>query len=58
MDKPDLDPPGKGRDERAIDLARRLARFRKRVEAEGRKRSLGVIDQAISDAADDTDGGH
>ena len=34
----------------ATDLARRLARYRRRVEAEGRKRSLRVIDRAISDA--------
>ena len=32
------------------DLARRLARYRRRVEAEGRKRSLHLIDRAISDA--------
>jgi hypothetical protein len=32
------------------DLARRLARYRRRVEAEGRKRSLREIDQAIRDA--------
>jgi hypothetical protein len=34
----------------AVDLARRLARYRTRVEAEGRKRSLQVIDKAIKDA--------
>jgi hypothetical protein len=33
------------------DLARRLERYRRRVEAEGRKRSLRVIDRAIDDAA-------
>jgi len=32
------------------DLARRLARYRRRVEAEGRKRSLRMIDRAIEDA--------
>jgi hypothetical protein len=32
------------------DLARRLERYRTRVEAEGRKRSLEVIDRAIRDA--------
>jgi hypothetical protein len=32
------------------DLARRLARYRKRVEAEGRPRSVKVIDRAIEDA--------
>jgi hypothetical protein len=34
------------------DLARRLARYRRRVAAEGRDRSLEVIDRAIS-AADE-----
>jgi len=34
------------------DLARRLARYRRRVEAEGRKRSLRVIDRAINDAGE------
>jgi hypothetical protein len=34
----------------SADLARRLSRYRSRVEAEGRKRSLHVIDQAIKDA--------
>lgn len=34
----------------SADLARRLARYRTRVEAEGRKRSLPVIDRAIRDA--------
>lgn len=34
-----------------IDLARRLARYRRRVEAEGRSRSVKVIDRAIADAA-------
>jgi hypothetical protein len=37
----------------AVDLARRLARYRIRVEAEGRKRSLQVIDKAIRDAEDE-----
>lgn len=32
------------------DLARRLARYRRRVEAEGRPRSVKVIDRAIADA--------
>jgi len=31
----------------SADLARRLARYRSRVEAEGRRRSLQVIDRAI-----------
>ena len=34
----------------ACDLARRLARYRRRVEAEGRPRSLRLIDRAIEDA--------
>lgn len=38
------------------DLARRLARYRRRVEAEGRKRSLRVIDTAIDNAAGQSDG--
>lgn len=33
------------------DLAERLERYRQRVESEGRKRSLRIIDRAISDAA-------
>lgn len=32
------------------DLARRLARYRRRVEAEGRPRSVKLIDRAIEDA--------
>jgi hypothetical protein len=34
----------------ASDLARRLARYRRRVDAEGRPRSLRLIDRAIEDA--------
>jgi hypothetical protein len=34
----------------ASDLARRLARYRRRVEAEGRPRSVKLIDRAIDDA--------
>jgi hypothetical protein len=34
----------------SADLARRLARYRTRVEAEGRRRSLQLIDKAIRDA--------
>lgn len=34
----------------ASDLVRRLARYRRRVEAEGRPRSLRLIDRAIEDA--------
>jgi ribosomal 50S subunit-associated protein YjgA (DUF615 family) len=47
MAKPDITIPNDD------DLAKRLARYRRRVEAEGRKRSLRFIDRAISDAADD-----
>lgn len=43
--------------EAAADLARRLARYRTRVEAEGRKRSLQVIDKAIRDAENEGAGG-
>ena len=39
------------------DLQRRLARFRRRVEAEGRPRSVRFIDRAIEDAAKDTSDG-
>jgi hypothetical protein len=39
------------------DLARRLARYRRRVEAEGRPRSLRLIDRAIKDAGKKPDGG-
>ena len=35
----------------SADLARRLERYRTRVAAEGRKRSLQVIDRAIRDAS-------
>jgi hypothetical protein len=42
----DLGKPEPGR----LDLARRLARYRLRVEAEGRQRSVRLIDRAIADA--------
>jgi hypothetical protein len=45
--------PGTANDEdesAAGDLACRLARYRRRVEAEGRPRSLRVIERAIKDA--------
>jgi len=42
-------PPQEG-DEAATDLARRLARYRLRVEAEGRPRSVKFIDRAIEEA--------
>jgi hypothetical protein len=38
------------------DLAKRLERYRRRVESEGRKRSVRIIDRAISDASP-ADGG-
>jgi hypothetical protein len=41
-------------DGQSADLARRLARYRSRVEAEGRKRSLKIIDLAIEDVGKDT----
>jgi hypothetical protein len=44
-------------DDDAGDLARRLARYRRRVEAEGRNRSLRMIDRAISDVAGENPGG-
>lgn len=50
MDK--LDPPTPGAEGNAptSDLARRLQRYRRRIEAEGRPRSVRVVDQAIKDA--------
>jgi hypothetical protein len=50
MDKLDPATPPREEDETASDLARRLARYRRRVEAEGRPRSLKLIDRAIEDA--------
>jgi hypothetical protein len=49
MDNPDFRIPPQD-DEAASDLARRLARYRRRVEAEGRPRSVRLIDRAIEDA--------
>ena len=40
--------------DQSADLTRRLARYRTRVEAEGCKRSLQVIDRAIEDVGKDT----
>ena len=48
MDK--LDPMIPFEDQAASDLARRLARLRRRIEAEGRPRSVRFIDRAIEDA--------
>jgi hypothetical protein len=50
MDKLDPTPPPRDEDEATSDLARRLARYRCRVEAEGRPRSVRLIDRAIEDA--------
>jgi hypothetical protein len=50
MDKLDPIIPPADEDEAASDLARRLARYRRRVAAEGRPRSVKVIDRAIKDA--------
>jgi hypothetical protein len=50
MDKLDPVNPPPSEDEAASDLARRLARYRRRVAAEGRPRSVKVIDRAINDA--------
>lgn len=50
MDKLDPVIPPRAEDEASSDLVRRLARYRRRVEAEGRPRSLRLIDRAIKDA--------
>jgi hypothetical protein len=50
MDKLDPTISASNEDEAASDLARRLARYRRRVAAEGRPRSVKVIDRAIKDA--------
>ena len=50
MDKLDPVIPPRAEDDAGSDLARRLARYRRRVEAEGRPRSLRLIDRAIEDA--------
>jgi hypothetical protein len=47
MDKLDPVNPPRDEDDDASDLARRLARYRRRVEAEGRPRSLMLIDRAL-----------
>jgi hypothetical protein len=38
-------------DSEKADLVRRLARYRRRVEAEGRVRSVKLIDHAIRDSS-------
>ena len=50
MEKPDPATTNQGEHSAECDLARRLARYRLRVEAEGRPRSLKLIDRAIEDA--------
>jgi hypothetical protein len=48
---PNIEPAIHNDEEGAdADLARRLARYRHRVEAEGRFRSVRLIDRAIEDA--------
>jgi hypothetical protein len=42
-------------DDTSADLARRLERYRSRVEAEGRKRSLEAINRAIRDVSGEGD---
>ena len=50
MDKLDPVSPAPEEESADSDLARRLARYRRRVEAEGRPRSVRLIDRAIEDA--------
>lgn len=54
MDKLDPVDPQPEDGSAASDLAHRLARYRRRVEAEGRPRSLRLIDRAIEDAGKKT----
>jgi hypothetical protein len=49
MDKRDPKTDAGKHELAAVDLARRLGRFRRRVEAEGRQRSVRLIDRAIED---------
>jgi len=51
MDKVEPETAGRTPEPCPTDLARRLARYRRRVEAEGRQRSVRAIDRAIEDAA-------
>lgn len=51
MEKSDPQTPAETQESPESDLERRLARYRRRIEAEGRPRSLKVIDRAIEDAA-------
>jgi hypothetical protein len=52
MDKLQPETGGAPQEPCPVDLARRLARYRRRVEAEGRQRSVRVIDRAIADVSD------
>lgn len=56
-DKSDSAPVPENRENADADLARRLARYRRRVEAEGRPRSVKFIDRAIEDAGKEANGG-
>ena len=51
MEKSDPLTPSEGGECAQSDLERRLARYRRRLEAEGRPRSVKVLDRAIEDAA-------
>lgn len=51
MDKLEPETGGVPQEPCPVDLARRLARYRRRVEAEGRQRSVRAIDRAIADAS-------
>ena len=57
MDKFDSANPNEGEPGLDSDLARRLARYRRRVVAEGRPRSVRLIDRPIEDAGKKTNGG-
>lgn len=50
MKKTDRTSANEGQEGADWDLARRLERYRRRVEAEGRPRSVRLIDRAIEDA--------
>ena len=57
MDQIEPGNPNEADESAATDLARRLARYRRRVEAEGRPRSVRLIDRAIEDARKKPKGG-
>lgn len=50
MDKRDPAAPDGPEHSTASDLAQRLDRYRRRIEAEGRPRSVRVVDRAIREA--------